>query len=243
MNLFNRCFLYTRLSDEIRTRFPFAAMSYVNVTLCMYGAVVAGYLSAAFTFAELQFLQYWLLLSLFATGIINAPLLLQKNKTEAHEIVYELKMLHAMYFGNALVHYGVLNTAQSAVSAVLITNLIHCCALVLLFVELTVLLGHALNHFPDYRYVKSCFMMIMFLSASILIIILSAEALKTEPLCDNLLLTATISVAYMLTAIVWAARKEAAGSNLQRVQMMPPLNDPPPSFATVEMEDYLKTKN
>lgn len=85
--------------------------------------------------------------------------------------------------------------------------------------------------------------MIMFLSASILIIILSAEALKTEPLCDNLLLTATISVAYMLTAIVWAARKEAAGSNLQRVQMMPPLNDPPPSFATVEMEDYLKTKN
>nr|UIX56160.1 HycuOrf-32 hypothetical protein [Hyphantria cunea nucleopolyhedrovirus]UIX56306.1 HycuOrf-32 hypothetical protein [Hyphantria cunea nucleopolyhedrovirus] len=241
MNLFNCCFKYTRLSDETKTRFPFAAMSYVNVALCTFGAVVAGYLSAAYSLADLQFLQYWLLMSLFVTGLINTPLLLQRDKTEAHEIVYELKMLHAMYFGNALVHYGVINTAQSAVSAVLIANLIHCCALALLFVELTVLLGHALHTYSDYRYVKSCFMMIMFLSASIIIIIFSSEAIKNEPLCDNLLLAATVSVAYMLTAIVWAARKEAAGYNLQRVQIMP-FNDPPPPFATVEMEDYLKTK-
>ena len=39
----------------------------------------------------------------------------------------------------------------------------------------------------------------------------------------------------------WAARKEAAGSNLQCVQVVP-FNDPPPTFASVEMKDLLNAK-
>ncbi|AKR14111.1 hypothetical protein [Dasychira pudibunda nucleopolyhedrovirus] len=240
MNVFKRCSGYIRLSNETRARFPFAAMSYVNVTLCAFGAVVAGYLSAANTFVELQFLQYWLMLSLFVTGLINATLFLRQGKTEAHEIVYELKMLHAMYFANALVHHGLLATERSAVSAVLVANLVHCCALVLLFVELTVLLGHALGTYSDYRYAKACYMLALFVSAAVAVITVGASGMKSAPLCDNLLVAVVLSIAYLLVAIVWAARKEAAGPNLQRVQVVP-FNDPPPSFASVEM-DLLNAK-
>ncbi|AGR57072.1 hypothetical protein [Choristoneura rosaceana nucleopolyhedrovirus] len=241
MNLFTRCCKYT---SETRIRFSFAAMSYVNVTIYAYGVVIAGYLSTATTFAELQFLQFWLILSLFVTGVLNVTLLLRQITSEAHEIIYELKMLHAMYLGNALVHYGVINTEQSAVSAVLITNLVHCCALALLFVELTVLLGHALATYYDYRYAKAGFIVVLFVSSAVTYITVGANSIKFRPLCDNLLMAALLSIAYLLTAIVWAVRKEAAGSNLQRVQMVP-FNDPspPPSFATVEMEKLLKEKS
>ncbi|AHD25524.1 ac124 [Choristoneura murinana nucleopolyhedrovirus] len=241
MNLFKRCSEYTRLTNETQTRFPFAAMSYVNVTLCAYGAVAAGYLSTVTTFAELQFLQYWFMLSLFITGLINMTLFLLKNKIESHEIVYELKMLHAMYFGNALMHYGVLNTEHSAVSAMLIANLVHCWALALLLVELTILLGHTLGTYSNYRYAKACFMIVLFISAAVTVITMGANGMKAAPLCDNLIMVALLTIAYLLTAIVWAARKEAAGSYLQRVQVVP-FNDPPPPFATVEMDNFLKEK-
>ncbi|AAP29895.1 unknown [Choristoneura fumiferana multiple nucleopolyhedrovirus] len=208
MNLFNRCSEYIRLSSDTRTQFSLAAMSYVNVTLCAYGAVVAGYLSTVNTFAELQFLQYWFMLSLFITGLFNVTLFLHRKKTEAHEIVYELKMLHAMFFGNALMHYGVLNTEQSAVSAVLIANLVHCWALALLFVELIVLLGHTLGTYSNYRYAKACFIVVLFISAAVTLITMGANGLKTAPLCDNLPMIALLGIAYLLTAIVWRrARK------------------------------------
>lgn len=236
MNIFSRCCSsYTRL--PINTSMGFSCSCSI-VVLCTYATVVTAYLSTAHTFAELQFLEYWLILSIFITGIINMPLLLCKNKNEVHEIVFELKMLHAMYFGNALVHYGLLNTSQSAISTALITNLVHCCALLLLFVELTVLLGHIFNVYYSYRYVKTCFVIILSMCTVVTIIVAGGAI---DFLCNNLLMTSFLSVAYLLTAIVWATRKEAAGSNLQRIQIAP-FNDPPPSFATVEMEDFLKEK-
>ncbi|ABI13904.2 hypothetical protein AGNV_038 [Anticarsia gemmatalis nucleopolyhedrovirus] len=216
-------------------------MSYVTVTLCSFGAVSTGFLSTARTFSELQFLQYWLLTSLFVTGIINLMLFLNRRRTEAHELVFELKMLHSMYFGNALVHYALLRTSQSAVSNMLINNLLHCCALGLLLAELIVLLGHTLGTYSDYRYAKMCFLIIFFVFGALTAGLLGADNMATAPLCNDLLMVSFLTTAYILTAIVWAVRKEAAGSALQHVQVMP-FNDPPPPFASVEMEDFVKTK-
>jgi hypothetical protein len=240
MYLSERFSRYTRLSDEAKMKFPIGVISYVNVTLCVYGVVVAGYMSTSTTFNELIFLQYWLLMSLFMTGLLNVTLIWHRSKNEAHEIVYELKMIHAMFFGNALIHY-LINTSQSAVSNVLINNLVHCCALALMLVELTVLLGHSLDIYSNYHYAKACFLIVMFVAAAAAILVMGATSLKNMLLCDNLLMAALLSSTYLLMAIVWAVRKKTAVFNLQRDQIMA-FNKPPPTFATVEMENMLKNK-
>ena len=216
-------------------------MSYLIVTLCAFGAVSTGFLSTARTFSELQFLQYWMLTSLFVIGVINLPLFLHRRRTEAHELVFELMMLLAMYFGNALVHHALLRTSQSAVSNMLVNNLLHCYALGLLLVELIVLLGHTLGTYSDYRYAKMCFEIIFFVFGALITGLLGADNLTTAPLCNDLLMVSFLTTAYMMTAIVWAARKEATNSALKNVQVVP-FNDPPPPFASVEMEDFVKTK-
>ncbi|AFY62840.1 hypothetical protein [Samia ricini nucleopolyhedrovirus] len=241
MNLLKCCSRYTRISSPGTTQFPVDVMSYVTVTLCAFGAVATSFLSTTTTFSELQFLQYWVIISLFLGGLINLTLLLHQRRTEAHELVFELKMLHAMYFGNALVHHALLRTSQSAVSNMLINNLMHCCALGLLFVELIVLLGHTLGTYSDYRYAKMCFVIIFFVFGALAAGLLGADGMATAPLCNDLLMVSFLTTAYLLTAVVWAARKEAAGAALQHVQIMP-FNDPPPPFASVEMEDFIKTK-
>ncbi|AAK85672.1 hypothetical protein [Epiphyas postvittana nucleopolyhedrovirus] len=239
MGLFNQFSQYTRLPAA--PQISLAVMSYVNVTLCAYGAIVAAYLSTATSFVELQFLEYWVMLSLLINGLINVTLFLRQSKTEAHEIVYELKMLHAMYFSSALVNLAIIDTAQSAASAVLVNNLIHCLALFLLFVELTVLLGHTLGTYANYRYTKACYLVVLLVTAAVTIIILTAENVKSSPLCNDLLMASFLTAAFMVIAVVWAVRKEAAGSVLQRVQLTS-LYDPPPSFTNVKMEDMLKNK-
>ncbi|QBC76014.1 nesp035 [Neophasia sp. alphabaculovirus] len=241
MNLFKRCSQYTRIPSTVKTRFPVDVMSYVTVTLCAFGAVATGFLSTAKTFSELQFLQYWIITSLFVGGLINLTLFLHRRRTEAHELVFELKMLHSMYFGNTLVHHALLRTSQSAVSNMLVNNLLHCCALGLLLAELIVLLGHTLGSYSDYRYAKMCFVIIFFVFGALNAGLLGADNMATAPLCNDLLMVSFLTTAYMLTAIVWAARKEAAGPVLKNVQIMP-FNDPPPPFASVEMEDFVKTK-
>lgn len=233
MNVFKRCSKYTRLSNATVMRFPFVVMSYATVTLCVYGTIVAGYLFMATSFLEMRFLQYWLILSLIINGFINMSLFLHRNKIESHEIVYELKMLHAMYFGNALLHYNMTDTEQVSM---LITNLVHCCGLALLFVELVVLLGHALGIYSDYRYVKVCYLLIMFMIV-VIIVMTGGSNVKTAPICDDLIMAALLSVTYLLIAIVWATRKEIA--NLQQTVLF---NEPPPPFTTMEMEDFSKVK-
>ncbi|QDL57026.1 hypothetical protein QKQ66_gp042 [Dione juno nucleopolyhedrovirus] len=244
MNVFRRCCQYTRLSNAsvAVTQFSLVNMSLINVTLCVYGIIVAAYLSTTTNiFEEIQFLQYWLMLSLLISGHINVPLCFKQNKTEADEVVYELKMLHAMYLANVLVRYGVINTAHSALSASLIVNLVHCCGLVLLLVELIVLLQHTLGTYSDYRYAKACFMLMVFVAAGITIVLMNANRLNFDFVYNNsFVIMVMLSFGYLSTAIVWAVRKEIANSNLQRVQVASAFTDPPPSFAAVEMQDLLK---
>ncbi|AAQ91698.1 unknown [Choristoneura fumiferana DEF multiple nucleopolyhedrovirus] len=242
MNLFKRCSQYTRIPSTIKTQFSVDVMSYVTVTLVRrFGAVATGFLSTGRTFFELQFLQYWIITSLFVGGLTNLTLFCTDAEPRRTNLSFELKMLHAMYFGNALVHHALLRTSQSAVSNMLVNNLLHCCALGLLLAELIVLLGHTLGSYSDYRYAKMCFVIIFFVFGALSAGLLGADNMATAPLCNDLLMVSFLITAYMLTAIVWAARKEAAGSVLKNVQLMP-FNDPPPPFAFVEMEDFVKTK-
>ncbi|AGA16273.1 hypothetical protein [Thysanoplusia orichalcea nucleopolyhedrovirus] len=250
MTLFACCTKYTRLSADTKVKFPYVALSYINVTLCAYTAMAVGYLTTFNEYNNLKYLQYWLLLSFLMSVLINGPTLYTMSKTktkstEAHEIVFEMKLFHAMYFGNVLLNYVVFLDDQMAPNFVFVNNLIHCCVLFVMFVELLILLGDTMGTYTDYQYVKSCYMIIVFVLTMSTSVIMGLECLKTKLVENSLLFGAFVCAMYIVIAIMWSLKNNMTShyiSNLQNIQIVPfSYNDPPPPFSTIVMED-LKNK-
>nr|QXI73297.1 AC124 [Bombyx mori nucleopolyhedrovirus] len=244
MGLFTCCTKYTRLSTDTKMKFPYAALSYINVTLCTYTAMLVGYMA---TFNEFEYLQYWFLLSFLMSVALNAPTLWTAFKTtEAHEVIYEMKLFQAMYFSNVLLNYVVFSDNQMGTNFVFVNNLIHCCVLFMIFLELLILLGHTMGAYTDYRYAKSCYMVILFVSVMSFTIVMGLECLKTKLVDSSLMFNSFMCALYIMIATVWSLKNNLASfyaSNLQSIQVVPfSYNDPPPPFSNIVMDDIKNKK-
>ncbi|ABE68507.1 unknown [Plutella xylostella multiple nucleopolyhedrovirus] len=247
MGLFACCTKYTRLSTDTKMKFPYVALSYINVTLCTYTAMLVGYMVTFNDSSELKYLQYWLLLSFLMSVVLNAPTLWTMLKTtEAHEVIYEMKLFHAMYFSNVLLNYVVFLDNQMGTNFVFVNNLIHCCVLFMIFVELLILLGHTMGTYTDYQYVKSCYMVILFVSVMSVTIVMGLECLKTKLIDNSLMFNAFVCALYIVIAIMWSLKNNLTNfhvSNLQNIQVVPfSYNDPPPPFSNIVIDDIKNKK-
>ncbi|ABL76045.1 Mv-ORF93 peptide [Maruca vitrata nucleopolyhedrovirus] len=242
MDLFARCKKYTRLSTDTKRDFPYVALSYINVTLCTYVAMLIGYLLTFDNSSDLKYLQYWLLLSFLMSTMINAPTLWTILKTtEAHEVIYEMKLFHAMYFSNMLLNYVVFLDNQMITNFVFVNNLIHCCVIFMIFVELFILFGNTMGTYTDYQYVKSCYIVVLFVSTMSVTIVMGLQCLKTKLIENGFMFNVLVCALYIVVAIIWSLKNSYYVSNLQNIKVIPfSDNDPPPIFSNIVMDEIKK---
>ncbi|USC25959.1 hypothetical protein [Palpita vitrealis nucleopolyhedrovirus] len=241
------CSKYTRLANVTKKfKFPYNALSYINVTLCVYTVMLLGYMLTFNNEASYTYLQYYITLSVLMLGTLNLPTLWSLIKSnEAHEIIYEMKLFHAMCFSNIIVNYFAFSGNKMIENYVFVNNLIHVCMAVFVFVELLVLLGHTMNVYIDYQLVKTSYVMIMFVIFVIVSIIARLECLKSKLFDNSLTFNVLLCALYIVIGIVWSLKQnliDHCEKMFKNVRVVPFIvDDPPPPFSTLEMNDIIKT--
>ncbi|ANF29675.1 ac124 [Catopsilia pomona nucleopolyhedrovirus] len=256
MGIFSRFHAkYEKLNGGTATKLPFAALSYINVTVCVFSIMLIGYMATLADDASLKYLQYWLLLSCLLNVVFNVPSIWWPKKNEADEIVYELKLFLSLYVSNIVINFAVF--LNNSVNFVFLNNLIHYCVTLIMFIELLTLLGHTMGAYADYRYTKSCYIIILFVGTMTFVTVVGLDALKLQQF-NSFTFGVFACAVYIIVAAFWSLKYNGLNGNSRghymanvcNVRIVPILNndhnnidnEPPPSFSTVEMEDMLKNK-
>nr|AFS51913.1 DekiORF35 [Dendrolimus kikuchii nucleopolyhedrovirus] len=205
------------------------------------------------------YLQYWLALSFLLNVVFNMPVIWWPKHDEPDEIIYQLKLYHSLYLSNIILQSAVFSGHQSTLpSCVFVNALIHCYVAYAAFVELLILLGHTMGAYADYRYVKSCYMLVSFVCVVTTVVFVDLSALKNVQI--DITLGVTFSILYLILAVLWSLKNSVDehrrhlhryhhydANNLQSVKIISPFvhknqspspSSPPPPFSSVEMTDF-----
>ncbi|AOT85505.1 cyun35 [Cyclophragma undans nucleopolyhedrovirus] len=250
------CSRYTRLSNnDKRCNFSLAVVSYINATLCTYATMVVCYMLTFSDHNASIYLQYWLMLSLLLNAVFNMPVIWWPKHDESDEIIYQLKLYHSLFLANIILQSAVFSDHQSTrPNCDFVNGLIHCYVAYVTVVEVLILLGHTMGTYTDYRYVKSCYMLVSFVCVATAAIFVDLSALKGVQI--NITFSVILSILYLILAVLWSLKNSVDqrdghyyNANLQSVKIIPPfvyINQPPPSasspppppFSSVEMTNF-----
>ncbi|UZE89715.1 hypothetical protein [Parapoynx stagnalis nucleopolyhedrovirus] len=204
------------------------------VTVFSYSFIFVLYLSPLLDKEEfIQYFQYWLLMSFSFNMLLNAPFMCGPLKNiieEVDQVLYEFRMIHAMYFSNVLVTYVVYFNNPIA-NFVILDNAIYALIILLLLMEFLVLFGATLGVYKNYTYVKSMHLIGACLFLPVLSFLFTKmETIQTQ-LLNNLLSSVFFCVTFFVIAIFWNLQeKKRTEKNLQPLI---PFENPPPSYTSI----------
>jgi hypothetical protein len=209
------------------------------VSVFSYSFIIVLYLSVLLDKEEsIPYFQYWLLLSFSCNMLLNVPFMcgpLKNIVQEVDQVMYEFKMIHAMYFSNVLLAY-VVYFDNPVANYIMLDNAIYVLIILILLMELVILFGATLNVYKNYTYVKSMHMIGACLFVPILSFLFTKmETIQTH-LLNNLLSSVFFCVTFFVIAIFWNIQeKKTAKKSLQMIPLIP-LGTAPPSYTSIQIE-------
>ncbi|AVA31125.1 ac124 [Oxyplax ochracea nucleopolyhedrovirus] len=206
-----------------------------KMTIFVYATIITAYTILFHERNDLIYLQYWLLISIIINFALQAINVGNNNKNfstkniNAKKIIHSAKIFYSLYMGNVYSKTVAFSeNIEVCENYLYVTNLIQTYTMLIIFIELAILLGNAMDYTKNYNKIKNFYVLTLYI---IICSIISVQFVfydnklefwrKTKRI-DDFTFVMSAYVVFTLIAILWCLKeRERKGfyeMNITKVQ-------------------------